>query len=322
MTAMPTPPNGNSTFTFVQLSDPHLSSLRSVRIRDLLNKRVLGYLSWRLHRSAEHPREVLSALTHDLGRVRPDHIVITGDLTQIGLPSEFRLAREWLSCLGSPWDVTVIPGNHDAYVPQAWERSFGLWAPYMLSDGMPAGAEATMHPQAMFPTLRVRGSVALIGLSSARPSAPFLAVGSLGSDQLRKLEQILKETGQQALCRILLIHHPPLPDTVAWRKRLTDSASLRTVLARHGAELVLHGHAHRTCVAEFSTSSGSIPAIGVPSASAQGRTPDRRARYHIYRLTRNIEGWELLISVRGYSSAENRFMAEGATCLTVRRPAV
>ncbi len=310
------PGNETTSFTLAQLSDPHLSSLIGVRIGDLLNKRVLGYLSWYLRRRAEHRGEVLSALVRDLRAVGPDHIVVTGDLTHVGLPSEFRQAREWLDSLGTPSDVTVIPGNHDAYVTTAWDRTFALWTPYMVSDQTGTHRNA----QAVFPSLRVRGSAALIGLSTARPSAPFLAVGSLGSDQLRKLEQILEETSRRGLCRILLIHHPPFAGTVAWRKRLTDGASLRTVLARHGAELVLHGHTHRTSLAQMETASGSIQAIGVPSASARGRRPGRRAQYHLYRVTRTGQGWDVKVSVRGYSSADERFIAEGDTQLTVHRP--
>ena len=44
---------------FAQISDPHLSSLEGVRPGDLLNKRALGYLSWRRKRRFEHRPEVL-----------------------------------------------------------------------------------------------------------------------------------------------------------------------------------------------------------------------------------------------------------------------
>ncbi len=320
MTAPHTPGNEHNSFTLAQISDPHLSSLVGVRIGDLLNKRAFGYLSWRLHRRAEHRSEILSALVHDLRAVGPDHTVVTGDLTHVGLPSEFRQVREWLDSLGSPADVTVIPGNHDAYVTTAWNRTFALWTPYMVSDPRGADTASSVNAKAIFPSLRVRGRAALIGLSTARPSAPFLAVGSLGSDQLQKLGRILEETSRQGLCRILLIHHPPFAGTVVWRKRLTDSASLRAVLTRHGAELVLHGHTHRTSLAQIEASSGGIPAIGIPSASARGRKPGRRAQYHIYRVTQTLQGWDLSISARGYSAADDRFIAEGETRLTLPRP--
>jgi 3',5'-cyclic AMP phosphodiesterase CpdA len=56
---------------FAQLSDPHLSSLKEVRGRDLFSKRGLGYLSWRRKRRFEHRTEVLEALQRDLERPDP-----------------------------------------------------------------------------------------------------------------------------------------------------------------------------------------------------------------------------------------------------------
>ncbi len=309
----------DSTFTLAQLSDPHLTSLHTIKIRDFLNKRILGYLSWRLRRRAEHRGHILSALLRDLLETRPAHIVVTGDLTHVGLPSEFREATDWLHRLGTPFEVTLIPGNHDAYVGAAWEDTFALWQPYMTSDVPRNDGESVREPRDVFPSLRVRGDVALIGLSTARPSSPFLAVGSLGPEQLNSLDQVLEETGRRNLFRIVLMHHPPATGTVTWRKRLTDSSALRSVLARRGAELVLHGHTHRTSMTEIPTSTSSIPAIGIPSASAQGRKPGLRARYHLYRITRRGDGWDIVVSARGYTPEGDRFVAEGDTRLLLAR---
>ena len=160
---------------------------------------------------------------------------------------------------------------------------------------------------------------AVIGVSSARPSAPFLAVGSIGQDQLHELEKILADTGRQRLFRIVLIHHPPMPSTVSWHKRLTDGVAFRSILARHGAELILHGHAHRTSLTQLETCTGMTPAVGVPSASAIGRKAERCARYHLYRLSRNVQGWDVQVSVRRYSLADDRFVANGIRHLMLPR---
>ena len=294
-------------FTIAQLSDPHLSSLDNVAIRDLLSKRALGYLSWRLNRRAKYRPEILAALVQDLKSQQPNHTVITGDLTHVGLPHEFRQVREWLEALGSPTDVTVIPGNHDAYVMTDWSSTYVLWSSYMRSDCMEefAGCERGIR----FPSLRIRGSVAFIGLSTARPSAPFFATGRVGRLQLQVLERILVSTGKRSLFRVILLHHPPFPDTVAWRKRLTDHEWLRSVVERCGAELVLHGHAHRTSVREITIRGGVVPVIGVPSASAVSHEQSRRAQYHLYQLVRHQDStWSVHLSMRGYSSQERRFV--------------
>jgi 3',5'-cyclic AMP phosphodiesterase CpdA len=299
----------NEVFRVAHLSDPHLSSLIDVKIRDLLNKRALGYLSWRLRRRREHVPEVLAALRHDLSELTPDHIVITGDLIQIGLPSEFQQARQWLETLGHPADVTVVPGNHDAYVRTSWEDTFALWAPYMASDqGLQIG-EQRAPGRTPFPSVRVRGHAALIGVSSAHQSAPFFATGSLGAAQMNGLGDVLDLTRRQGLFRMLLIHHPPLAEMVGWRKRLTDGVALRAILARHGVEMILHGHAHRSSVAYLPALQGNIPMMGVASASARGRKPERRARYHVYEVRPSSDGWEVRTSERGYSQESHCFLA-------------
>jgi 3',5'-cyclic AMP phosphodiesterase CpdA len=308
------------TFTLAHLSDFHLSSLKKVKVRDLLNKRIFGYLKWRLSRGSEHSPEVLQALVRDLQITEPDHTVVTGDLTHLRLPVEFREARKILHSLGSPSKITVIPGNHDAYVRTDWNTTFDLWADYMVSDGPFLRGEAGTDSQNTFPSLRIRGFVALVGVSTARPSGLFLAVGSVGQLQLRELERILAETGQQQLFRVLLIHHPPLPGTVSWRKRLTDGVALRSILTRQGVELVLHGHAHRGSLGHVNTVTGEAPTFGVTSASALGRTAKRRARYNVYRLKRNTHGWEIVVSVRCYSPPSESFVEHSETHVVLPRP--
>jgi len=307
------------TFTLAHLSDPHLSSPNQAPLRELLNKRISGYLSWRFRRRDEHRAEVLEALLRDLASTNPDHTVITGDLTHLGLPSEFRMVERWLSSVGPPTKVTLIPGNHDAYVSSDWHETFALWADYMRSDPGRDRARAERDFQNTFPILRVRRQTALIGVSTAQPSPLFFAVGRIGQVQLQKLERILAETRREGLMRIVLIHHPPVPGVVTWRKRLTDAVELRSVIERQGAELILHGHGHRAALTELATGEGSVMTIGVSSASALGRKPGRRARYHVYHVAQNDRGWDVLASVRRYSFTEDRFVEENELHLTVDR---
>ena len=288
----------DGAFVIAHLSDFHLGFPDGSAVREFLNKRVLGYLMWRLRRRAEHRPEVLEALVSDLRAARPDHVVVTGDLTHLGLPAEFLRAREWLHALGPPSQVTVIPGNHDAYVRDAWGGPVAEWSDYMVSDGL--SSPDPMVPLGLFPTVRIRGAFAVIGVCTARPSLPLLAVGSIGRAQLARLEKALETTGRQNLFRVVLIHHPPVPGTVTWHRRLTDSSAFRAILARQGAELVLHGHAHRTSMHQIETPGGTVPVIGVPAASALGLTAERGSRYHLYHVRRGNRGWDLRIAVRAY----------------------
>ncbi len=300
----------DKTFTLAHFSDLHWCCLDGIRVRELLNKRLFGYLKWRLHRHTGYRDEILDVLQQDLKDGHPDHIVITGDLTHLSRSEEFRRTAKWLRSLGSSWQVTVIPGNHDMYVKTVWENTFAHWADYMACDEKPPGTAPGKNTAATFPVLRIREQIAIIGVCTARPVNPLLAVGTIGRAQLQRLEQVLLATGRRQLLRVVLIHHPPVAGVVGWRKRLTDADRFRSVVKRCGAELILHGHAHRSCQARLEVPVGKIPVIGVPAACASDRKPERRARYHIYRFRRNAAGWNIHMKVHVYSPDDHRFIPE------------
>ena len=294
-------------WTLAHLSDPHLTNLDDLRVGEILNKRLLGYLSWRRRRRHEHRPEVLDALLADLGTMAPDHIAVTGDLTHLGTAREFDQAAAWLQRLGDSRSVTLVPGNHDLYVSTPWQETFSRWASYMASDAEHAG-DQTDSP-AMFPTLRVRGKFALIGVNSVFASAPFLAVGRIGQPQLERLSALLRQTGKAGLFRTMLIHHPAAPGSIKWRKRLTDADGLASVIQHQGVELVLHGHAHESSLNWMTARDAQAPVIGVGSASELNKSATRRAQYHIYRLSMRSGRPEIIVSVREYSPEAGQFVA-------------
>jgi 3',5'-cyclic AMP phosphodiesterase CpdA len=297
------------SFVVAHFSDPHIAHVDQIVGRDLLSKRLFGYLRWKLKRRFEQSYELLTILHKDLQRSKPDHIAITGDLTQLSLPAEFEEARDWLQTIGTPEQVTVIPGNHDTYVRTAWHQSFALWLEYMQGDkkDLPGGSVTSLDE--LYPTLRIRNRIALIGINTAQPSAPHLATGTIGSDQLKKLEIILKQLQGQRLFRIIMIHHPPIPGVVNWRRSLTDMQFLQTLLERHGAELVLFGHAHKAAQGTLATPAGLIPAMGAPAASSLRGSDARRARYYLYKIMPSDEGWNVLMHERLFSLEQHRFIA-------------
>ncbi|MGD9078075.1 MAG: metallophosphoesterase [Desulfobacterales bacterium] len=302
--------NPNETFTLAHLSDPHLADPHGSRFSDFLNKRFFGYLKWRLKRKSEHHNDVLAGMIQDIRNAQPDHIVVTGDLTHLGLAAEYAKAKSLLESLGPASDVTIIPGNHDAYVDGALDCRLVDWLDYMVSDGKKACDKAITADNLIFPSLRVRDGVAIIGVSTAQPCSTFLAVGCVGNDQLQRLQKILIETGQKGLFRIVLIHHPPKSGVVSWRKRLTDAEAFQKTLQDCGAELILHGHSHHPSRIYLETSDGRIPVIGVPSASAAGKNPKRRARYHLYQLSPNTVSRDVKVCVRSYNNKDKCFVTE------------
>src|ERR1700688_4832351 len=124
-----------------------------------------------------------------------------GDLVTLALEAEFAPSLKWLESLGAPDRVTVIPGNHDAYVRVTRHRFAEAWGNYLVSDEALDGGAA-------FPSVRRRGPLALISVSSAVPTPPLMATGWLGRTQLDALERMLAGLSAEQAFRVLLIHHP------------------------------------------------------------------------------------------------------------------
>ncbi|MBT7952999.1 MAG: metallophosphoesterase [Gammaproteobacteria bacterium] len=294
--------NTQQVFRFAHISDPHLSSLKDVPWRELLNKRILGYLSWRLSRRHIHRRDILKALIEDLDSRQAQHLLISGDLTHIGTPIECQQVKNWLNELGPASDISVIPGNHDAYIKTDKSQTTDLWASYMDGDAESKAAKM------VFPSLRQRGPVAIIGVSSAVPTAPFFATGRIGNKQLELLAQILKQTREQGLFRIIAIHHGPLVDSNKFRKRLIDSERFRSVINAHGAELILHGHGHYPVSDILITADAEIPVIGVASASLLSSSKIKRAGYNVYDVNASSSDWKLQMQSFGYDQGTDKFL--------------
>ena len=276
------------SFTLAHLSDPHLPPLPAARLRDLASKRALGYLNWTRNRYKYHRREVLDALVADVRAQEPDHIAVTGDLVNLALEAEFAPSLQWLASVGEAEHVTVIPGNHDAYVRATRHRAAEIWADYVRGD-VDGGNGA-------FPFVRKRGPVALIGLSSAVPTLPLMATGSLGRAQLQALDRILAQLASEHAFRVLLVHHPL--HSTSRVKRLTDSRQLRALIRQHGVELVLHGHDHIHSTMWLEGPRGEIPAVGVPSASAIAHRHYPAAAFNLFSIERTNDAWRVEQTVR------------------------
>ncbi|GEQ97143.1 metallophosphatase [Iodidimonas gelatinilytica] len=290
-------------FTLAHISDLHFPPLPPASAKELLSKRILGYLSWHRKRKHEHCATVLEALLDELKANPTDHICVTGDLTNIALPQEFKTAQNWLERLGKAEDISIIPGNHDAYVKGALDRGMENWRQWMTSD---AGApDQLCHPQ-IFPFVRRRDGVSIIGTSTAVATLPALASGRLGEDQRDALEALLQAEHKARQFTIIMIHHPPQPGAESPRKALSDGAPFRKMIARTGAGLILHGHTHRALVSQIDGPHGPVPVLGCGSSSSIG---SHRGPGHYYRIQLNPKTPSAGIKVesRHFDATKTRF---------------
>jgi 3',5'-cyclic AMP phosphodiesterase CpdA len=282
------------TFTLAHLSDVHLGPIAGFHPRYWNAKRALGYLNWHRNRRTAYRRDILDRLIADLQAQLPDHIAISGDLINIGLPTEMAAAARWLADVGPPEQVSVIPGNHDIYTGIGRDPGIARWSAYMAG-----------RPQSAFPYVRRLGPIGLIGLNSAHTTKPFVASGRIGKDQLAQLAGCLDQLKADGLIRVVMIHHPPLPGLTRASHALSDAAAVRDCLSRHGAELVLHGHLHRNIAATILSDGGPIPVIGVPSA-AMGRVHPHEplARYNLLHITPTATGAHISLTGRGLTAVD------------------
>lgn len=278
-------------FRLAHFSDPHLGPMPDASFRDLVSKRVIGYLNWHRSRARTMTGDWLSGLLADMRSREPDHLALTGDLVNIALDLEISAARHWLDGIAPPDRLTVVPGNHDAYVPGALRRAVHTWGPFMSDDA--AGPT-------VFPFVRRRGPLALVGVSSARASGPWFATGRIGTGQTRRLRTCLEHLREEGLFRVLLIHHPPQAGATAWNKRLTDASRVRAAVKWAGCELVLHGHTHLATRTAIDGPSGPVPVIGVPSASNGPGHKRPAARYNLFSIDGRPGHWRCEMEERGF----------------------
>ncbi len=284
-----------ATFTLAHLSDVHLAPPPGFPLRYLNAKRALGLINWHRGRKHVHSRDVTDKLVTDANALRADHIVITGDLINLGLPVEYEAALTWLTSIGTPERVTVIPGNHDIYSALHGDAGVARWAQYM-------GGDAETHA---FPFLRRFGPVTLIGLNSAIETPPFVAAGQLGPDQIEVTRDLLERLHEEGAIRVVLIHHPPLQGLAGGRRGLRDVAHFQRMLSKSGAELVLYGHNHAPELTWLKTEVGPLAVIGGASASAAKLEHGAPlAQYNLFTFFKTAQGLRIRQSVRGLETSD------------------
>ncbi len=239
------------------ISDLHVLEVRDIRPWQFLNKRLLGSANLLMKRNKSHSTAVVERALHRLDDLGVDHIAITGDLTNLALPSEFDAARRVIATIpDSTQRVSVIPGNHDYYTPDAerdmrFERTF---ADYLTSD-LPDYQEASGYP-----FCHLRDDVAIVGLNSGIATAPLYATGFVRKHELDAARALLADPVVRERFVVVMIHHHLLPfehSKVEYLRRLVNANEVLRTLREANVDLAIHGHNHH-----FSTI--SIPHLGGP----------------------------------------------------------
>ncbi|MDB4941501.1 MAG: putative phosphohydrolase, Icc family [Labilithrix sp.] len=264
------------------LSDLHVLALDGVPPSRFLNKRFTGWVNLKVKRSHKHRLTHVRAVAREIKRAGVDHVCVTGDLTNLALEQEFAAVRELIeNDLGMrPDQVSAVPGNHDLYTRGAMrdQRFTTYFADYVTSD-LPHLAASL--PLGRFPFVKLRGPVAIIGLSSAVPRPPLMASGHLGQAQLSALGRILASPEVQSRTPVVLLHHPihnPPSRAKTVIEGLWDARQLTKELAGLSRGLVLHGHLH----VRRQTPVGNMMSVGATSASLHHEGEHKMAGFNLY----------------------------------------
>jgi 3',5'-cyclic AMP phosphodiesterase CpdA len=266
------------------ITDLHLLSLDGTRLFDFANKRWTGGVNILLNRGRHYLAEVFDRLVDDLNALGIEQVACTGDVTNLSLESEFRFARAHFDriAVGSA-NVLCVPGNHDTYITEIEGLFEKIFAPYCTPD--PEFAVAG-EP---WPAVRVRGDLALIGLSTSQASGWFMGYGTVGRGQLDRLERALTDERLAGRFRVIIMHHPSAGRHArSLRRGLHDHQAFAAVVRRAGAELVLHGHEHLDLRETLTGPDGrKIPVLGVQSGTYAIDSAKRRARYRVFHIERS-----------------------------------
>jgi 3',5'-cyclic AMP phosphodiesterase CpdA len=267
-------------------SDLHVLALDGVSRMRLLNKRFTGWVNLRLKRQHKHRPGYVRAIAREVTRSKVDHVVITGDLTNLALREEFEATRRLLEdeLHFDPDHVTVVPGNHDLYTRGALRsrRFTTFFSHYLQSDLPELAADIGLG---LFPIVKLRGAIAIIGLSSAVPRPPLVASGQLGAIQLEALDRILAHDEVKRRMPIVAMHHPihnPPSKMKTLLEGLWDAADLIDTVKHVRRGMLLHGHLHSRMQRPLPTHAGHMISVGATSASLDHAHEDRMAGFNLY----------------------------------------
>ncbi len=291
------------------ISDLHVLELKGTPWTRFANKRITGLANLAGARRNSHPVQIARALAGAIKAADIDHVLLTGDVTNLSLPSEFRAARAVVEAIGSPEFVTLVPGNHDVYTAGALRD--GRFEAF-FDDYLPRPDGDNRHGRDRYPIWReIAPHVRVYGLSSAIPAPPIIAWGEVGELQRKRLVELVGQEPDRITVRIVLVHHnlhtrgPMSERTSLLRDRRQVAATLREI----HATALLHGHTHGPNQWHLGRNPSDKPVFVLGCGSSTWSKPDDPDLAHFNVLEVGENGIERVSSLR-WSHADAAFRPE------------
>jgi 3',5'-cyclic AMP phosphodiesterase CpdA len=231
-----------------------------------------------------HRSELVGPLTAKIKELRPDLVVVSGDITHRGLPAQMQLAQDFLAQITAP--VMLMPGNHDIPLLNPIARLFWPFAGYRQYFG----------PD-LTPTASV-GQARVFALNSADPYAWQRGVIRSG-----EIGRVVGGIDPQAT-NIVALHHPMQQLPGIDKRPARRSAQALQRLENAGAHVILSGHLHRWAVDKVLATGSHPRLLQVQGGTALcARVSDLRNEFALL----DVDGTTLTIERHIAPMVENAF---------------
>jgi 3',5'-cyclic AMP phosphodiesterase CpdA len=171
---------------------------------------------------------IIEPLIATIREIKPDVVVVSGDLTQRARSHQFKEARQFLDALPRP--QIVVPGNHDVPLHNVFARflqPLDKYRRYITNDLEPFYADE---------------EIAVLGINTARSLT--IKDGRINQRQVAKIREMLCPLGDE-VTKIIVTHHPfDLPEGQHESELVGRSRMAMEALASCGADVLLAGHLH------------------------------------------------------------------------------
>jgi 3',5'-cyclic AMP phosphodiesterase CpdA len=222
----------------------------------------------------------LPPLRDEIAGLRPDLVVISGDLTQRARKRQFQHARIFLDSLPGP--QIVVPGNHDVplyNVLARWLSPLGNYRRYIERSLIPSYAD---------------GEVAVMGLNTARSLT--IKDGRLNIRQMREACEFFT-SHKAANMRILVTHHPFDVDDTSEPGNIVGRAELAVAeFSACGVDIILAGHLHGAHVSQTAQRYGADSGILLVQAgtATSSRLRNESNTWNIIRISGAVVSVEVM----------------------------
>ena len=231
---------------------------------------TLAHLS-DIHFGRDVDLEQVAVFERLVADLRPDAVILAGDLTQRARHGELQRALVFAETLQRTSPVLVIPGNHDV---EWWRSPFGLlgrdrrYRKYRMYFG------PELSPRLELPGVVIGSVLTSHGLSFGSMTwnlNDLVVKGHLPKSEAVSLTRYFQSAPPEA-ARVVVMHHNVLRGAISRRMGLARWKSAQRLLRRTGADLVLCGHDHQEGTGQLD----GVVVIATSSGLVKGRIRGHR----------------------------------------------